>query len=139
MTPRQKKLIRRTWPFIRDQSDAAIEQFYERLFSINPNARRLFRDKDMRVQATAFIQMLAMFIRSLDEDQPGIAEALDACGRRHVEYGVRYSDYEPAGRALLWALEQSLGARFTTEVRAAWEEAYGTLAASMRQVSSGIL
>jgi hemoglobin-like flavoprotein len=139
VTPKQKKLLRRTWPLIRDQSDAAAELFYQQLFTINPNARRLFRDRDMRAQGTAFIQMLAMFIRSLDEDQAGTAQALDAAGRRHVDYGVRYSDYEPAGRALLWALEQVLGPRFTPDVRDAWEEAYRRLAGAMRQVSSGVL
>ncbi len=139
MTPRQKKLVRRTWPLIRDQADAATELFYQQLFTINPNARRLFRDRDLRAQGTAFMQMLAMFIRSLDEDQPGIAQALGASGRRHVDYGVRFSDYDPAGRALLWTLEQALGRRFTPEVREAWEEAYRTLAGAMRQVSSGVL
>jgi hemoglobin-like flavoprotein len=139
MTPEQKELIRRSWPSVRDQSEAASELFYTRLFTIHPNARRLFRNKDMRVQGTAFIQMLALFIRSLDQDEPGIAEAIKASGRRHVTYGVRYSDYEPAGRALIWTLEQSLGARFSPDVRDAWEEAYRALAATMRQVSSAVM
>jgi hemoglobin-like flavoprotein len=139
MTPEQKELIRRSWPLVREQSDAATVLFYERLFTINPSARRLFRDKDMRLQGTAFIQMVAMFVRSLDDDDPVIAEGIDACGRRHVGYGVRYSDYEPAGRALLWALEQSLGPLFTNEVRDAWEAAYRSLAATMRPVSSAVV
>ena len=139
MTPEQKTLIRRTWPILRDQPDVAAALFYERLFTIDPNARRLFRDKDMRAQGTAFILMLALFIRSLDEDDPGIADAIAASGRRHVGYGVMYSDYDPAGRALLWALEQSLGDRFTPDVRDAWAEAYRTLAGTMRRVSSAAL
>ena len=139
MTPKQKALVRRSWPWLRDHAEATTELFYERFFTINPNARRLFRDKDMRLQGTAFSQMLGLFIRSLDEDEPGIGEAIVASGRRHVGYGVRYSDYEPAGQALLWALEQSLGARFSAEVRDAWEEAFRNLAATMRQASSGVL
>lgn len=139
VTPRQKQLVRRTWPLFRDQSDAATELFYRHLFTIDPSARRLFRDKDMRVQGTAFVQMLAMFIRSLDEDEPGTTEAIKASGRRHVGYGVMYTDYDPAGVALLWALEQSLGDQFSPDVREAWAEAYRALASTMRQASAAAL
>jgi hemoglobin-like flavoprotein len=139
VTPRQKQLIRRSWPLFRDQSESATELFYRHLFTIDPSARRLFRDKDMRVQGTAFVQMLAMFIRSLDEDEPGVTEAIKASGRRHVGYGVMYTDYGPAGVALLWALEQSLGDRFSPDVRDAWAEAYRTLASTMRHASGAAL
>ena len=80
-----------------------------------------------------------MFIRSLDDDEPAITETLQAFGRRHIGYGVMHSDYDGAGEALLWTLEQMLGPRFTTEVRDAWAEAYRLLAATMRQASSSVL
>lgn len=139
MTPKQKALVRRSWAGLGTRVEATTDLFYERLFETNPNAQRLFRNKEMRLQGTAFNQMLAMFIRSLDEEEPGLTEAIRACGRRHVGYGVMYSDYDGVGDALLWALEQTLGPRFGPATRAAWVEAYGSLATTMRQASSGVL
>ena len=139
MRKREKTLVRRSWAALRKDADTTTRLFYERLFVTNPNARRLFRNKDMRLQGTAFIQMLTLFIRSLDDDDPGVTEAIEACGRRHVGYGVMYSDYDGVGEALLWAVEQSLGPRFDDELRDAWSAAYGSLAATMRQASSNVL
>ena len=139
MKKRDKTLVRRSWAALGPDVDQTTRLFYERLFANNPNARRLFRSKDMRLQGTAFIQMLGLFIRSLDDDDPGVTEAIQACGRRHIGYGVMYSDYEGVGEALLWAVEQSLGERFDDELRGAWSAAYGSLAASMRQASSAVL
>ena len=138
MTPKQKQLVRRSWPLLRDQSDVATALFYERLFTINPSARRLFRDKDMRLQGSAFIQMLAMFVRSLDDDEPGIAgdRRLRPPPRRlwRAVLGLR-----ARGARVAVGAPAVARTRFTTEVRGAWEEAYRTLAATMRPVSSGVV
>ena len=40
--------------------------------------------------------------------------------------------YQPVGAALLWTLEQGLGADFTPPVKAAWTDAYMTLAGVMQ-------
>jgi hemoglobin-like flavoprotein len=139
VTPTQKALVRRTWADLGGQAAATTGLFYERLFEINPNAQRLFRNKEMGLQGMAFSQMLGLFLRSLDDDDPGITEAIQACGLRHVGYGVMYSDYEGVGEALLWALERQLGPKFNPATREAWAEAYETLTATMRRASSSIL
>ena len=139
MTPHQRALVRRSWARLRPQAAELTALFYQRVFAVNPNARRLFGNKDMHIQGALFAQMLSMFIRSLDLADPEIVEAIKASGRRHVGYGVTYSDYDGVGEALLWAVEQALGPRFGGDVRDAWAEAYQTLAAAMRQASSTIL
>jgi hemoglobin-like flavoprotein len=58
-----------------------------------------------------------------------------AFGRRHVTYGVRPEHYYTVGAALLWTLEQRLGAAFTPAVREAWVAAYGVLANTMRDAT----
>jgi hemoglobin-like flavoprotein len=132
VTPEQKVLIRRTWAEVVPKSDATAALFYQRLFQIDPPARRLFGSKDMRVQGTLFMQMLSIFVRSLDE-LPEMTTAIASCGKRHTGYGVLATDYDGVGRALLWAVEQVLGPAFTPEVREAWTEGYRTLAGTMQQ------
>jgi nitric oxide dioxygenase len=40
------------------------------------------------------------------------------------------------GGALLWALEQGLGADFTPQVKQAWAETYGLLAGVMQEAAA---
>jgi hemoglobin-like flavoprotein len=134
VTPEQKKLIRRTWKELAPMSDATAALFYERLFAIEPAARRLFGSKNMGDQGTLFMQMLSIFVRSLDGHSE-MTDAIESSGKRHQGYGVVASDYEGAGTALLWALEHALGAGFTPEVRDAWAEGYRTLAGTMQRAA----
>ena len=84
----------------------------------------------MAAQRKILMQTLTVVVKSLDKlDQ--IVPAVQALGRRHAGYGVRESHYATVGEALLWTLEQGLGEAFTPDVRAAWTEAYGTLATVM--------
>ena len=57
-------------------------------------------------------------------------------GQRHERYGARDADYETVGAALLWTLEQGLGAAFTPEVRGAWAQAYDLLATTMKAAAA---
>jgi nitric oxide dioxygenase len=54
-----------------------------------------------------------------------------ALGARHAGYGVTAEHFAPVGAALIWALEQGLGAAFTPDVKAAWIEVYGVLSRTM--------
>jgi nitric oxide dioxygenase len=132
VTPEQRALVRQTWAEVVPVADSTAALFYQRLFTIDPPARRLFGSRDMRVQGNLFMQMLALFVRSQD-DLPAMTEAVASLGRRHAGYGVLPSDYDEVGRALLWAIEQVLGEGFTPAVRDAWTEAYRTLATTMQQ------
>ena len=130
MTPYQKACIRESFALVAPISDQVAFDFYARLFGSDPSLRKLFAHTDMAGQRKILMQTLTVVVKSLDKlDQ--IVPAVQALGRRHAGYGVRESHYATVGEALLWTLEQGLGEAFTPEVRAAWTEAYGTLATVM--------
>ena len=130
MTPTQIELIRASWTEVEPIADTAAGLFYRRLFELDPALERLFRRTDMAAQRKVLMQTLTVVVKSLDRlDQ--IVPAVQALGRRHAGYGVREEHYATVGAALLWTLEQGLGDGFTDPVRAAWTEAYGTLATVM--------
>jgi hemoglobin-like flavoprotein len=135
VTPEQKLLVRRSWASVVPVADATAALFYQRLFVIDPPARRLFAGTDMQRQGTLFMQMLSIFVRSLEADAE-LPAAILALGRRHVGYGVVASDYEGVGRALLWAVEQVLGPGYTPAIREAWTDAYRFLAATMQEAAA---
>ena len=64
---------------------------------------------------------------------PPALPAVRDLGSRHPRYGVTTEHYAPVGAALLWTLEQGLGSSFTTDVKAAWSQAYTSLAGAMQR------
>jgi len=130
MNPTQIDLIRASWSAVEPIADTAAGLFYGRLFELDPALERLFRRTDMAAQRKVLMQTLTVVVKSLDRlDQ--IVPAVQALGRRHAGYGVREEHYGTVGAALLWTLEQGLGDGFTDPVRAAWTDAYETLATVM--------
>lgn len=130
MTPTQVQLIRSSWAAVEPIADDAATLFYARLFELDPSLTHLFRHTDMAKQRKVLMQTLAVVVKSIDRLEQ-LVPAVQALGRRHTGYGVQAEHYATVGAALIWTLERGLGDAFTTEVREAWETAYGTLASVM--------
>jgi hemoglobin-like flavoprotein len=135
MTPEQQDMVRRSWQEFDPRPRAAGVQFYERLFELDPTAQQLFGGVDIAEQERKLMAMLAQIVQTIDRPED-LVSSVAALGRRHVHYGVKDADYESVGAALLWTLEQGLGDAFTSEVRAAWAEAYLTVATVMRRAAT---
>lgn len=134
MTPEQVTLVQDSFKQVVPIADMAADLFYDRLFSIAPEVRPLF-PSDLKEQKKKLIGMLVTAVTNLHQVET-ILPAVQNLGKRHVSYGVTAAHYEPVGAALLWTLEQGLGAAFTPPVKAAWTEAYCTLAGAMRAAAA---
>ena len=132
MLPKQKRLIHDTWAQVVPIADQAAAIFYQRLFEIDPSARPLFNTTDMAQQRKKLLQILGVAVSSLD-NLGAVGKTVEDLGRRHARYGVCDSHYDSVGVALLWTLEQGLGAAWTPEAAAAWKEVYGILSCIIRQ------
>lgn len=135
MTPDQRMYVQETWKQVAPIADTASAMFYERLFEIDPDLRRLFAATDMATQRRKLVAAIAGVVGGLDRLEdivPTIAEL----GRRHRSYGVTDVHYDTVGAALLWTLEQGLGDAWTPAVEAAWVTAYTTIAQVMRSAAA---
>jgi hemoglobin-like flavoprotein len=131
----QQEIVRATFAKLAVMPEVAGALFYERLFSLNPGLRPMFKH-DMRIQGVKLMTMLAMIVYNLH--QPGhILPAVRDLGQRHVGYGVKDGDYDALREALLWTLEQILGEDFTPEVSDAWAVCYRELADEMKSAAAG--
>jgi hemoglobin-like flavoprotein len=130
MTPIQVGLVQESWKQVLPIKDEAAQMFYRRLFELNPGLQSLFKG-EMAEQRRKLMAMIGTAVSSLGRVDT-LVPALRELGRKHGGYGVHAKDYDTVGAALLWTLEQGLGAQFTPEVRAAWTETYGVLAATMQ-------
>jgi nitric oxide dioxygenase len=129
ITDHQVRLVQESFAHVLPIADVAGLLFYERIFTMAPEARALFGD-DIALQATRTMGALAKAVDGLD-DIPQIADFLVRLGARHVRYGVVPEHFALVGAALLWTLEQGLGDLFTDDVREAWTAAYGVITEAM--------
>lgn len=130
MSPEQKLLVQDSFAKIAPYADDVAVLFYDRLFKLDPEVKSLFRNS-MLEQRRKLMQTIGIAVKGLDRLET-LVPTLQDLGRRHVGYGVKNEDYDTVGAALLWTLEQSLGADFTPDVKEAWATVYGILADTMK-------
>ncbi len=131
MTPQQIKLVQETWVLVVPIADKAAELFYDRLFTLDPSVKPMFKN-DMTEQGKKLMQTINIAVEAADNLEP-LIPTLKVMGAAHAGYGVKDKDYNTVGSALLWTLEQGLGDAFTDEVKNAWGSVYELLAKTMKQ------
>lgn len=134
VTPEEVELVQSSWAKVEPIADTAANLFYGRLFEIAPETQQLF-PAEMDDQKKKLMQTLAVCVNGLN-DLGEIVPAVQALGKRHVDYKVADEHYDSVGAALLWTLEQGLGEDFTTETANAWTKVYGVLATTMKDAAA---
>jgi hemoglobin-like flavoprotein len=129
----QIQLVQESFAQVEPISDVAADLFYTRLFTLNPSMRVMF-PADLAEQKKKLMAMLKLAVNSLNRLDE-LVPAVQALGQRHGTYGVTLEQYDSVGAALLWTLEQGLGAKFTPDVKAAWVAVYTLLANTMKQAA----
>ena len=131
ITPQQKQLVQKTWVMVVPIADTAAELFYGRLFELEPEYRKMFKN-DMTEQGKKLMKTINIAVEALDDVEP-LVPVLKQMGADHAGYGVQERDYNVVGAALLWTLEKGLGDAFTDEVKNAWGAVYELLASVMKE------
>jgi hemoglobin-like flavoprotein len=134
MSPEDKALVKTTWAMVIPIADVAATLFYDRLFALDSSLRPMFDRTDMKEQRRKLLAALGAAVNGLDNLEP-LIPVLENLGRSHSRYGVNDVHYETVGAALLWTLEQGLGEAWTPATKAAWTQAYGTVANVMRSAA----
>jgi hemoglobin-like flavoprotein len=130
MKASQIALVQATFDKILPIADVAANDFYARLFQLDPSLRRLFHG-DLRLQGRKLMDAISIIVGNLNRPDR-IIPGIRALGRRHVAYGVESRHYDTFGQALLWTLEHALGDAFTAEARTAWAATYHLVASTMQ-------
>jgi hemoglobin-like flavoprotein len=123
----EKSLVIESFAKVAPIAEKAAELFYNRLWEIDPSTKGLFKKTNMREQGRKLMQTLATAVGAL-HNLEGIIPVVQQLGKRHIAYGVKKEQYDSVGTALIWTLEQGLGAEFTPETKEAWVKVYGILA-----------
>ncbi len=135
VTPKQKQLVQTSFAKVVPIAETAADLFYARLFALDPALKPLFKG-DMKEQGKKLMRTLGVAVNGLDNLEQ-IVPTVQDLGRKHVGYGVLPQHYDTVGAALLWTLEQGLGAAFTKETGEAWGAVYTLLANTMKDAAYG--
>jgi hemoglobin-like flavoprotein len=131
MNEQQIETVQESFEHVRPIADIAAGLFYERLFTLDPALRPMFKG-DLGEQKRKLMTALAFAVAGLDKPER-MLPAVRQLGQRHMGYGVQPGHYGTVGAALLWTLAQGLGEQFTPDVEAAWTAAYQLLASTMQE------
>ena len=134
MTPEQRRLVQESFARVLPIKDQAASLFYDRLFTLDPGLRALFKG-DIKRQGALLMAMINTAVNGLNRLDE-IVPAVQQLGRRHADYGVRREHYATVASALLWTLEQGLGEAWTPPVKEAWTACYGLLADVMQKAAA---
>ncbi len=134
MNEQQIAAVQESWKAVEGISDQAAALFYDKLFSMDPSLKDLFKG-DMVEQGKKLMSMIGVAVRGLSRLDT-IVPAVQQLGVRHAGYGVKDEDYATVAGALLWTLGQGLGDAFTEDLKQAWTDAYTLLATTMKDAAA---
>ncbi len=136
MNAEEIALIHSSFEQLAPAAEEMAAAFYRRLFELDPTLQPLFQH-DIALQGRRFMTMLIVVVRGLDALDRLLPD-VENLGRRHVAYGVRDAHYQTVEVALLWAIQERLGAHWTPAVGAAWAAAYRLLADTMQRAARDV-
>ena len=120
MTPDAVEAVTRSYARLSAAERQLSARFYERMFAVAPNLRRLFPE-NLTVLQGHFESALALVIRNLS-DMETLKEPLRDLGAQHVHWGARPEDYLTARDALVGAIG-SLSPEWNATLEQHWRDA----------------
>ena len=117
-------------PVLRQHGLAITTTFYRNLFCAHPELSNLFNMGNQASGAQQQSLASAVFAYAANIDNPAaLGPVIKRIVHKHVSIGIRAEHYPIVGHYLLGAIAETLGDAATAPLLAAWDEAYGALAA----------
>jgi hemoglobin-like flavoprotein len=114
-------VVRASWESLAGRQAALVDRAFLRLLAAYPRARRHL-GRNLTKPKLHLVRLLESIVRDLDEVSR-LECTLAAAGERHARYGALAEHYAPARGAILAALSDLLGAKWTPLTAHAWTQA----------------
>lgn len=132
LSEQSRPLIHASVPVLREHGPKIARTFYARMFAAHPELKNVF---NMGNQATGAQQQvlsgaLLAYAANID-NVAALAPVLRRIAHKHAAVGVKPAHYPIVARHLLGAIREVLGSAASTDLLAAWDEAYWLLAGEL--------
>jgi hypothetical protein len=142
----EKAILSRTWAdalVVPNAANVVADLFFERLLALRPSYTVLFLSADLPLRKERFIHGMTSLVKSLDwpeaewlEDSPVTVDPVFnafSVGAEGGELAGMSTDAFPLlGEALVWALENALGDRFTKPAKSVWTKVAAAIVTALR-------
>lgn len=133
MTHKQINLIRSSWEKAGEQPLTTGILFYDRLFSLAPETRYVFRSP-VSEQTSRLMSVTGCIINNLEQTDEVLYD-ITGMAQEYASYGLKAMHYRAVGNSLLWALEKRLDNLWDNELKEAWTEFYKLITDQVSQVA----
>ncbi len=125
-------LLKESFNLITPRKEEFARHFYNLLFQQYPQVRELFPNMEsgMRRQEASLITTLAVVVAGVERGE-NLAAVIRSLGERHSRYGAQAAHYPIVGQLLIQTFQDLLGDAFTTQMKAAWSQAYEIISNEM--------
>jgi class 3 adenylate cyclase/hemoglobin-like flavoprotein len=128
-------LVQETVGILLQQQERFTTELYQRLFTLAPAARTLFRG-NLQSQGQMLAHMLQILVYAMSRPDSR-ALGLRDLGQRHVGYGVAADHYPILRQAFLDTVRVMLGEKHTPQVEKAWASTIDTISKVMLSAAHG--
>jgi len=127
----QRLLVKNCIDDIADSREELSRLFYRELFHLDINLKKVLPGNTVFLNRKFFNMLAALQnVKYLEN----IAESVVKLGERHlIQYGAQIEHFDTLKQALLTALAEHLGDRFTPALQASWNGVFDEVAAVMKQ------
>lgn len=134
MSKANRILVKQSIDDLADSREELSRLFFRELFHLDMNLKKVLPGNTVFLNRKFFNMLAALQnVKYLEN----IAESVAKLGERHLlKYGAQIEHFDTLKQALLSALEQHLGERFTPALRGAWHEVFDEVAQVMKQAMS---
>lgn len=132
LSAKAKPYIDASVPVLREHGLAITTVFYKDMLTAHPELMNLFNlgNQANGSQQQSLASAVFAYAANID-NAAALAPVIERIVHKHVSIGIKPSHYPIVGRYLLGAIKQVLGDSATTELIAAWDEAYWLLAGEL--------
>ncbi len=129
LAPQTIEIVKATAPVVAAQAEAITRRFYSLMFAGNPEVQAYFNQAHQHSggQQRALAGAICASAANIDNLE-ALGAVVEVIAQKHCSLGIQPQHYPIVGKHLLVAIQDVLGDAATTEVVAAWAEAYGLLA-----------
>lgn len=125
--------LKSSFALVAQNGDEVPLYFYSNLFLTHPETREMF-PVAMANQRDKLVNALGHVVSNVD-NLDALVPFLQQLGRDHRKFAVVAAHYPAVGASLLATLEHFLGAQWTDELAADWQEAFGIVAQVMQDAA----
>ncbi|KAK2164945.1 hypothetical protein LSH36_57g05000 [Paralvinella palmiformis] len=150
LSPEDKHIILETWKEVEVHLDKQGPKVFKRIFEVNPKIQKVFKLDEispdqleahpvLRRHSQQFMEAIQYAVLNMDqldgsETENDVAKVFYGLGKEHIRFqGLNDSHFGVFTGSILYVLSDTLGERFTHEVRVAWSRLIDNLIKYIQQ------